>query len=245
LTINIITYAFTSLIVCPDFLGDEKIFIVQKHRTSNGTIWKYVLRDLENKFGKFRSKNIARNLRKVPNERRFKIDDIHNSDYCTQCHEFKQQYTSEENCYNNYDTVELAKCEKYHFDYCDYYGVCSNCKKINTGYAWCKKCDPGKFLREGNSSGNIEIDQLIYQAQIKTQSYYSNLEWISYDRFQDVKLVAEGGFARIYSATWLDGEPKLNREKRRSPPITVALKRIKDSTNFTTEAFINEVFNLQ
>jgi hypothetical protein len=97
-------------------------------------------------------------------------------------------------------------------------------------------------LREGKSSGNTEINQLIYQAQIKTQSYYSNLEWISYDKFQDIKLVAEGGFAKIYSAIWLDGEPKLNREKKRSPPITIALKRIKD-TKFTTEAFVNEVFD--
>ncbi|CAB4408621.1 unnamed protein product [Rhizophagus irregularis] len=202
--------------LCPDFLGDEKIFIIQKHRTSNGTIWKYVLRDLENKFSKFHSRN---------------------NTYCLQNREFKQHYTPEEKCCNNYDTIELTKCEKYN---ADYYGVCPNCKKINTGYAWCKKCDPGKFLREGKSSGNTEINQLIYQAQIKTQSYYSNLEWISYDKFQDIKLVAEGGFAKIYSAIWLDGEPKLNREKKRSPPITIALKRIKD-TKFTTEAFVNEI----
>ncbi|CAB5353536.1 unnamed protein product [Rhizophagus irregularis] len=143
--------------LCPDFLGDEKIFIIQKHRTSNGTIWKYVLRDLENKFSKFHSRN---------------------NTYCLQNREFKQHYTPEEKCCNNYDAIEPTKCEKYN---ADYYGVCPNCKKINTGYAWCKKCDP-------------------------------------------------------------DGEPKLNREKKRSPPITIALKRIKD-TKFTTEAFVNEVFD--
>ncbi|CAB5352897.1 unnamed protein product [Rhizophagus irregularis] len=106
--------------LCPDFLGDEKIFIIQKHRTSNGTIWKYVLRDLENKFSKFHSRN---------------------NTYCLQNREFKQHYTPEEKCCNNYDAIEPTKCEKYN---ADYYGVCPNCKKINTGYAWCKKCDPGK-----------------------------------------------------------------------------------------------------
>ncbi|GBB95858.1 hypothetical protein RclHR1_02630003 [Rhizophagus clarus] len=216
--------------LCPDSI-DEKIFIIKKHRTSNGTIWKYALRDLENKFGKFNPKNIVWNSRNK-DERRFKTDDTHN--YCSQ---YLQKYTSEEKYCNNCSADEPTKCEKYHFNY---YGVCPNCKKINTGYAWCKKCDPGKFLTDGKSSGDVEIDQLIYQAQIKTQSYYSNLEWISYDRFKDIKLVAEGGFAEIYSATWLDGEPKLSREKLRSPPITIALKRIKDA-KFTTEAFINEI----
>ena len=40
------------------------------------------------------------------------------------------------------------------------YGICSNCKDKNTGYAWCNKCDPGKFLKEGKTSGNPEIDKL-------------------------------------------------------------------------------------
>ena len=124
-------------------------------------------------------------------------------------------------------------------DYDDY-GVCPDCKEPNTGPAWCKKCDPGKFLKEGKTSGIPEIDNLIYESQLKTTHYDDNLEWIPYDRFQDIKSIGEGGFASIYSATWLDGEPDIvATTKIRTKPIRVALKKLKNSKNM--EAFINEV----
>ena len=50
-----------------------------------------------------------------------------------------------------------------------YYGVCPDCKEPNTGSAWCKKCDPGKFLKEGKTSGIPEIDNLIYESQLQFQ----------------------------------------------------------------------------
>jgi len=120
------------------------------------------------------------------------------------------------------------------------YGACPDCKAPNTGLAWCNKCDPGKFLKEGKTSGNPEIDKLIHESQLKTEHYDDNLEWIPYDRFQDIKSIGEGGFANIYSATWLDGGP-INYEttKRRTGPIKAALKKLKNSENM--EAFINEV----
>src|SRR5688572_5268288 len=121
------------------------------------------------------------------------------------------------------------------------YGVCPDCKAPNTGFAWCNKCDPGKFLKEGKTSGNPEIDNLIYESQLKSMCYDDYyLEWIPYDRFQDIKSIGEGGFANIFSATWLDGEPILDWTiKKRSGPIRVALKKLKNSNNI--EAFINEV----
>src|SRR4051812_25859247 len=120
------------------------------------------------------------------------------------------------------------------------YGVCPDCKVANTGYAWCNKCDPGKFLKEGKTSGNPEIDNLIHESQLQTKHYFNNLEWIAYDRFQDIKSIGEGGFANIFSATWLDGEPIVGfTTKQRTGPIRVALKKLKNSENM--EAFINEV----
>src|SRR3954471_7670325 len=105
----------------------------------------------------------------------------------------------------------------------EYFGVCPDCKAPNTGWAWCNKCDPGKFLKEGKTSGNPEIDNLIRESQLKTKDYYhNNLEWISYDRFQDIKSIGEGGFANIFSATWLDGEPTYEYgkpTKQRTSPI--------------------------
>ena len=118
-------------------------------------------------------------------------------------------------------------------------GVCPDCKAPNTEWAWCNKCDPGKFLKEGKTSGNPETDNLIYQSPLRTDHYYNNLEWIPYDRFQDIKPIGEGGFANIFSATWLDGKPFSIERKSRTGPVTVALKKLKNSDNM--EAFINEV----
>src|ERR1051325_10665811 len=103
------------------------------------------------------------------------------------------------------------------------FGVCPECNKPNIGFGWCNKCDPGKFLKEGKTSGNPEIDNLIYDLQLKTKHYYYVLEWIPYDRFQDIKPIGEGGFANIFSATWLDGKPFSIERKSRTGPVTVAL----------------------
>src|SRR2546421_10213098 len=105
-------------------------------------------------------------------------------------------------------------------NYIEICGLCPDCNKPNTGRAWCDTCDPGRFLKE-RTSGNREIDNIIYEAQRKTRHYDDNLEWIPYDRFQELKPIGEGGFAKIYSAIWLNGD---NRKKR-TGPIKVALKK--------------------
>src|SRR3954452_8182363 len=84
-----------------------------------------------------------------------------------------------------------------------------------------------------------EIDKLIYESQLQTKHYYNNLEWIPYDRFQDIKSIGEGGFTNVLSATWLDGEPIYSRTKMRTDPIRVALKKLKNSESI--EGFANEV----
>ncbi|CAI2175436.1 1110_t:CDS:2, partial [Funneliformis geosporum] len=121
------------------------------------------------------------------------------------------------------------------------YGICPDCKKSNIGEAWCGECDPGRFLREKNTTGNPIMDKLINELQHMAKHYHHNLEWISFDKFKDVKPIDEGGFAWIYSATWLDGSPKvLNEKKSRTGPITVVLKKIKDSNNIS-DILINEI----
>ena len=85
---------------------------------------------------------------------------------------------------------------------------------------------PERFLREEMTSRNAEMDKLIHDAQLKTDGYYNHLEWIPFDRLIDIKPIGEGGFANVYSATWLDGKPEFYRKKRQ--------------TNLT-EAFASEV----
>ena len=125
----------------------------------------------------------------------------------------------------------ILRVQSMHLKPGEHIKVCPDCKKQNNGRMWYNKCDPDRF-----TSGNREIDKIIHEAQCKTRHYDDNLEWIPYDRFQDLKLIGEGGFAKIYSATWLNGDNRI----KRNGPIIVALKKLKNS-NSMTEAFINEV----
>ncbi|CAI2187958.1 9716_t:CDS:2 [Funneliformis geosporum] len=53
------------------------------------------------------------------------------------------------------------------------YGICPDCKKSNIGEAWCGECDPGRFLREKNTTGNPIMDNL----KDYVKNHYSDLKW--------------------------------------------------------------------
>ncbi|CAB4438082.1 unnamed protein product [Rhizophagus irregularis] len=46
---------------------------------------------------------------------------------------------------------------------------------------------------------------LIQKAQLKAKTDDEILEWIEYDRFENVEYLAKGGFGTIYKAIWKDG----------------------------------------
>ncbi|GET02609.1 kinase-like domain-containing protein [Rhizophagus clarus] len=71
------------------------------------------------------------------------------------------------------------------------------------------------------------------------------LEWISYDRFNEVKHIAKGGFGNVSKAIWIDGYiHKWDDEKknwmRKFQHKSVALKSLDNSRNITFE-FMNEI----
>ena len=112
-------------------------------------------------------------------------------------------------------------------------------------YPWCKECVPS-YLIEGWTSGNSEIDHFIkdtiYNAKV---SFF--LEWVPFDRFEDIKQIGEGGFAKVYSAKWIDGQSKYDKQrngkwkKSKPEPVNVALKRLNGSQNMSAE-YLNEVY---
>ena len=68
------------------------------------------------------------------------------------------------------------------------------------------------------------------------------LEWVPFDKFTDVKQIGEGGFAKVYSAIWIDGNViKQINEKSAPEPIVIALKRLNGSQNISAE-YLNEVY---
>ena len=128
-----------------------------------------------------------------------------------------------------------------------------DCYQPDKDKLWCKECVPSCLI-DGWSSGNSEIDEFIkdtiYGAKHNKYSDYPLfLEWVPFDRFEDIKPIGEGGFAKVYSAKWIDGGAIYKKQddgtwKKLNPePINVALKRLNGSQNMSAE-YLNEVFKL-
>ncbi|RGB38667.1 kinase-like domain-containing protein [Rhizophagus diaphanus] len=114
---------------------------------------------------------------------------------------------------------------------------------------WCKECVP-RCIIEGWTCGNDDIDNFIkdsiYNASYCDDVIYpSFLEWVPFDRFEDMKQIGEGGFAKVYSATWIDGIAKYIKDdgnwiKKEPKSMKVALKRLNGSQNMSAD-FLNEL----
>jgi hypothetical protein len=132
-----------------------------------------------------------------------------------------------------------------------------NCYQPDTTEkVWCKECVPSCII-QGWTSGNSEIDNFIkdtiYNAKSDYDYYHGKriyfplfLEWVPFDRFEDIKQIGEGGFAKVYSAKWIDGQAKYHKQdgswkKSKSEPTIVALKRLNGSQNMSAD-YLNEVF---
>src|SRR5207247_3851296 len=99
--------------------------------------------------------------------------------------------------------------------------------------------------------GNNDIDKFIkdtiYDAKETVKSYNVKfLQWVPFDRFENINQIGVGGFAKVYSATWIDGEAVYDKQndgswKKDEPkPTKVALKRLNGSQNMSAE-YLNEV----
>ena len=86
-------------------------------------------------------------------------------------------------------------------------GLCKECNRLNTGDYWCNPCNAKNFQQNFKNwtSGNNEVDKFIQKTQLKAKEYREILEWIEYDRFENVEYLAKGGFGTIYKAIWKDG----------------------------------------
>jgi hypothetical protein len=125
-------------------------------------------------------------------------------------------------------------------------GLCKECKQPRASYSWCQ-C---KFQQNFKNwtSGNNEVDKFIQKAQLRAKDIREILEWIEYDRFENVEYLAKGGFGTIYKAIWKDGyiskwdseNNQWERSKFFGKNFTVVLKCLHNSQNITSD-FLKEV----
>ena len=117
--------------------------------------------------------------------------------------------------------------------------MCEKCNYI---------CNAIHFQRNFNNwtSGNNDIDKFIQDTQLSAHNNAEKaFEWIPYNRFYDIKYIAEGKFGKIYRANWFDGyidkwDDKNQNWKRINQKMIVILKSLNNSKNITLN-FIKKV----
>jgi len=87
------------------------------------------------------------------------------------------------------------------------YGICEECNEPGTGYYWCQPCNAKRSKENFKNwtSGNKNIDDFMQHSQLDAIYYDKRLEWIPFEKFQNVTYITEGGFGKIYSAEWPEG----------------------------------------
>ncbi|GBB99752.1 hypothetical protein RclHR1_03620001 [Rhizophagus clarus] len=132
------------------------------------------------------------------------------------------------------------------------YKKCKECNKKRkffiVEYQICCYCYNLKTILKPKQSENKIIDNFIRY----TQSNYvtiteGKMEFVSYDQFKNIEFIAQGGFSKVYKATWVDG-PIINWDEiiRNGQKIirdsnrTVVLKKLNNSKNITSKE-LNEL----
>ena len=85
--------------------------------------------------------------------------------------------------------------------------ICENCSQECLATLYCELC-VRNYLKTNFSnwtSGNDDIDNLIRECQMETLMPKKVIEWIPYNKLQDIKYLTEGGCSKIYTAEWING----------------------------------------
>ena len=74
------------------------------------------------------------------------------------------------------------------------HGLCKGCKQPNTDIDWCQPCNSKRFQQNFKNwtSGNDEVDKFIQKTQLNAKEDKEILEWIEYDRFENIEYIIKG-----------------------------------------------------
>ena len=128
------------------------------------------------------------------------------------------------------------------------YGICGECNEPGTGAYWCRPCNAKRFKENFKNwaSGNKNIDEFIQNSQLNALYWSNCLEWVAFEKFQNVTYITKGGFGKVYSAEWPEGRISYwdieNQKWKRRTNYKVALKSLDNSSDISAD-FLNEVIN--
>ena len=128
------------------------------------------------------------------------------------------------------------------------YGICGECNEPGAGWKWCQPCNAKRFRKNFRNwtSGNKDIGEFIQQSQLNAVYYTKCLEWIPFEKFQNVTYITRGGFGKVYSADRPEGNIFYwdieNQKWNRWENYMVALKSLNNSSDISAD-FLNEVIN--
>ncbi|GES76307.1 kinase-like domain-containing protein [Rhizophagus clarus] len=122
---------------------------------------------------------------------------------------------------------------------------CTECnrrrKPLYEGDQICHVCYKIKS-HDIRQSGNEVIDEFIKYTQINLVTSAGKMEFVPYDQFEDIEFISEGGFSKVYKATWINGPVTgwNGNNNYRKCNYTVVLKKLKNSINITSKE-LNEL----
>ncbi|POG63436.1 kinase-like domain-containing protein [Rhizophagus irregularis DAOM 181602=DAOM 197198] len=123
--------------------------------------------------------------------------------------------------------------------------ICENCNQECLATTYCEYC-VRNYLKAKFSdwtSGNVIIDNLIQECQMKTIVPSLIPEWIPYNSLQNIEYLTKGGFSEIYTANRIDGSfiewDSKEQQLKRFGSHSVVLKRLENVEN-ANQSWIGE-----
>src|ERR1044071_6960265 len=142
----------------------------------------------------------------------------------------------------NFNAIEpmqttVKSKRKYQSEKCD--GCKKKRKRFEEDHKFCRVCYISNTSFK--PTGNKAIDDFIKGTQCDDFKDYGRIETVPYDQFKDIEFIAEGGFSRVYKATWVDGPIDMRgglwingqNNYKRITNKKVVLKKIDNSKNIS------------
>ncbi|POG62094.1 hypothetical protein GLOIN_2v645214 [Rhizophagus irregularis DAOM 181602=DAOM 197198] len=85
--------------------------------------------------------------------------------------------------------------------------ICEDCYNECLAKSYCENCLRNYLITKFSdwSSGNIDIDNLLQKCQMESCAPDMIVEWIPFNKLENIIYLTKGGFSEIYTADWTDG----------------------------------------